>query len=542
MSRYPQLKTRQLLLLLFMVIFLVGSGIRLFSLGTSVPILNRDEAALAYNAYLLVTTGRDEWGVRWPVTLQSFGDYKLIGYPTLLTLLYRVLPLSDTVVRLPAALAGIGLLVVSYFFGRQFGLRKFYAVLFVGVIALSPVFIFFSRFAYEANVALLYVAISLLIWFRPTHKLWHRFLLDLLGVSLFALACLTYNSPFILFPFCVVIVILSRVSKGWKTWLPLLFLFTLAFSVICWQLLPVLQQKSGISIFTDATVSHTFVQYRSSIPDVLQTLVGNQYLFWAGLMAQAYLKSFSPLFLIDRPLHPWHGVLAWGQLLLPVMVLGWLGVGWLVISLAKQLKKIIFRSSPFSQLAESSKFRLVCLLFVSLLPASITVDAPHATRSLLFLYLLSLIALLFLQAVLRRWHLRHTNHTLIATAPLIFFVLLMVSTASFYVYDLFIRYPVDARSLYQFGFREALTDVSDADSVAIVDPGGYQYVLLAWYLRTNPQEYFQTNVRQLPDKIGFRYGEQVGKYHFIAQTADRSASESALVQWDEDSATWQVTP
>ena len=42
----------------------------------SLPALNADEAAIGYNAYSLLQTGRDEHGNSWPIHFQSFNDWK----------------------------------------------------------------------------------------------------------------------------------------------------------------------------------------------------------------------------------------------------------------------------------------------------------------------------------------------------------------------------------------------------------------------------------------------------------------------------------
>ena len=63
------------------------------------------------------------------------------------------------------------------------------------------------------------------------------------------------------------------------------------------------------------------------------------------------------------------------------------------------------------------------------------------------------------------------------------------------------------------------------------DPDGFQYILTAWYLKTPPEEFFSTIIKQLPDKIGFKYGQQLSNYHFIANSDDRDESETVLVEW-----------
>src|SRR5258708_7256406 len=87
-------------------IFLFGLVLRFWQLGSIPVILNRDEAALAYNAFLLKETGKDEWSKTWPLTLQSFGDYKLIGYPLLTIGSFFLLGYTDFAVKFPSAFFG----------------------------------------------------------------------------------------------------------------------------------------------------------------------------------------------------------------------------------------------------------------------------------------------------------------------------------------------------------------------------------------------------------------------------------------------------
>ena len=75
-------------------------------------------------------------------------------------------------------------------------------------------------------------------------------------------------------------------------------------------------------------------------------------------------------------------------------------------------------------------------------------------------------------------------------------------------------------------------------NIAVVDGGGYQYILTAWYLKMTPDQFYSTVVKQLPDRIGFRYGEQVGRYHFIVNLKDMSDDEHIAVMWEDNE--WRV--
>ncbi|PJC80059.1 hypothetical protein CO009_02840, partial [Candidatus Shapirobacteria bacterium CG_4_8_14_3_um_filter_35_11] len=57
------------------LIILLAVALRFWNIN-SLPSLNPDEAALGYNAYSLLLTGKDEHGQAWPIHFKSFGDYK----------------------------------------------------------------------------------------------------------------------------------------------------------------------------------------------------------------------------------------------------------------------------------------------------------------------------------------------------------------------------------------------------------------------------------------------------------------------------------
>ena len=62
-------------------IITIAVGLRLIKLGSNPIGFNDDEAAFGYNAYTLLTTGRDEWGKLLPFPVfESFGDWKLVMY------------------------------------------------------------------------------------------------------------------------------------------------------------------------------------------------------------------------------------------------------------------------------------------------------------------------------------------------------------------------------------------------------------------------------------------------------------------------------
>jgi len=88
-------------ILLFLIIAL-ALILRVYQVSALPLILNRDEAALAYNAYLLEESGLDEWQQTWPIAFKSFGDYKAPLYFYLTAVSEFFFGLNKTAVRLPA--------------------------------------------------------------------------------------------------------------------------------------------------------------------------------------------------------------------------------------------------------------------------------------------------------------------------------------------------------------------------------------------------------------------------------------------------------
>lgn len=112
--------TKKWLNLSFVLVICLAVLLRVVDLANIPSILNRDEAALAYNAYLIKETSMDEWQVKRPFLFKSFGDYKLPGYPYLLAVLFNFLPINDLVAKLPSVLAGVGLVILAFFWGKMF--------------------------------------------------------------------------------------------------------------------------------------------------------------------------------------------------------------------------------------------------------------------------------------------------------------------------------------------------------------------------------------------------------------------------------------
>jgi len=527
----------------FFLLIIVSIFFRGFLLSSLPSSLNRDEAALAYNALTLKTLGVDEWGRKWPLALESFGDYKLIGYPAVLAVFFEIFKIHDWTVRAPSMLAGIGIIALSFMIGRKIFPAKL-AWLFTTLVAITPVFLFYSRSAWEANLGFAYILWAYYLLFFHLHPM-ISFKRTLIALALTLMAVLTYNTPLILMPLIIGMMPFFTEKQFVKRSLFLVLGVVSICLVTYLQLKPLFAQKTNITIFSDPTIRAQWIEYRQDLPQSLSFVFGNQYFYWFKLMTQNFLASFSPKFLVSTGgAHPWHSLPEWGHIYMAVYFLALLELGALVFSFSKDIFKFATRQVVWKELKKKFQEHYVWLYFliVSLLPAIVTVDAPHATRSLLYFWLLVLLATkgvwrvcLLIERASQKPNL--SNWWLLAV---VFWVSLDFSR---YFYDYFKKYPSYADTTFQTGFSQVVEWIESTQKekqVAVVDPTGFQYILLAWYLKLDPSYYLDNTVRQQADNIGFKYGERVGRYHFVVSEKDVSPEEKIVVIWDLNKKNWLV--
>src|SRR3989344_5610112 len=92
--------------LFLILIVLFAFLIRFIAIDKFPPSLNWDEVSHGYNAYSILTTGKDEWGQPFPAIFRAYGDYKLPVYIYIATITEAIFGVNALGVRLPSILAG----------------------------------------------------------------------------------------------------------------------------------------------------------------------------------------------------------------------------------------------------------------------------------------------------------------------------------------------------------------------------------------------------------------------------------------------------
>lgn len=147
-----------LILIIILAVFL-----RFYQLDKIPSGLYVDEASIGYNAYSILLTGKDEYGKLFPIFMRSIGAFSSPLYVYLTIVPVFLFGLNIFAVRFLSALSGVVIVYLTYLLVKEadiFETEK-YNLLTAILVAISPWNIFFSRGAYEANLALAMILLSL---------------------------------------------------------------------------------------------------------------------------------------------------------------------------------------------------------------------------------------------------------------------------------------------------------------------------------------------------------------------------------------------
>lgn len=180
------------------ILLLLGFLLRFIKVDYAPPGLTMDEAAIGYNAYSILMTGKDEYGKAFPLAFRSFADYKTPVYSYLAVPPIWAWGLKVMSLRFPSMVLGTLTGFLIYLFILEFlgKTRWLLAVLSMAVYLFSGWSILYSRGAFEANVALFFLILGIylqLLAFRKNHR-WLLFL----SVVSYSLSVYSYHSEKIL--------------------------------------------------------------------------------------------------------------------------------------------------------------------------------------------------------------------------------------------------------------------------------------------------------------------------------------------------------
>lgn len=156
--------------LLLLIIVAFSFAIRVYKVDSVPPSLTWDEAAVGYNAYTIANFGKDEYGKVLPLYFRSFGEDKQPLHIYITALFVKLFGLSEFSTRIAAVIFGSLNVLIIFFLARLLFKSNLIGLISSLFLALSPQNIFFSRFNHEANFALFFFMLGLLLFYRGIKK------------------------------------------------------------------------------------------------------------------------------------------------------------------------------------------------------------------------------------------------------------------------------------------------------------------------------------------------------------------------------------
>lgn len=158
-------------LITFFLIILLASFLRIYKLSSLPTGLNSDEAAIAYDAYSLLKTGKDQWGDILPLTyFKSFGDYKLTFHFYLTIPSVIIFGLNEFAARFPSAFLGILTVILTYYLSKEIfkgnPKKELISLLSAFLLAVNPWHIVFSRTGHEITTSVFLVIFGIFLFLK----------------------------------------------------------------------------------------------------------------------------------------------------------------------------------------------------------------------------------------------------------------------------------------------------------------------------------------------------------------------------------------
>lgn len=481
-------------------IFLLGFILRFFLLDIAPPGFNADEAALGYNAYSLLQTGKDEWGAGFPFVFRSFSDYKPGLYVYLALPFVAVLGLSELAVRLPSILLGAFSIVLIYFLAKELFKKETVALACAFILAISPWHIHFSTGAWEANVATFFILVGVLSLVKSFQKrgfLW-------ISALAFVASMYTYQSARLVVPVLIVsLIIFYRKKLMIKKTIPvaaLTFILLLPLVLILPSNAGTARFK-GVSIFSDQGPLNRVNEERGehkSPASFWAKLFHNKAEVYTESFIGHYLDHFSPdfLFLSGGPLKRNKGP-DMGQMYIFEIVTLVLGLYFLTKNRFNDTKVILL------------------WLIIAPLASSLTFQTPDSHRSHNMVIPLILISGLGLGMLWENF--LHTGRYKRYLVKGLVIVVILLSLLIF-LEKRYVHMPEKYALEWEYGFSQVVPYiVQNQDKyrkIIITDRYDQPYILMLFYSKYDPAKY-QKEYKAIGDnKYGFSTISSFGKYEF----------------------------
>lgn len=295
-------------LIILLALLLRTIGISSYPVG-----FTQDEASFGYDAYSLLKTGKDQWGESWPMTLRSFGDFKLPLYTYLTIPSVAIFGLNEFATRLPNAILGTFAALVTYLLANILFNDKRIALVSALLLAVSPWHFPLSRGAFEANLTTFLVPLGVWAFVKGMERPgWMVASTLVFGLNLFSYHSARFFTPLLMIGLVWLYrkkyLPVPKATKRYK-WSILVFLFFLIVAAYT-MLAGAGARVSDVAIFnpTDRWAAVSDRRYEAvlqGLPDEISRIFSNKATFVFDRFLGGYVSYLSPQFLFTQGAGEW---------------------------------------------------------------------------------------------------------------------------------------------------------------------------------------------------------------------------------------------
>lgn len=529
---------------IFLVLILVLAFVLRFFRLDEYPSLNADEAAIGYNAYSILHTGRDEHSNPWPLHFQSFNDYKPGLYFYLVLPFVKIIGLNEWAVRIPGAFLGVAgvyliyLLVNEMYNKEKFidndkklgrGLWKFVidnrlmALVAAFMLAISPWHIHFSRGGWEVNVATFFMTLGVYLFFKAQKG--NSLSYSSLCAMSFVFSLYTYHAARVVVPLLVLggaVIYRDFLKKFFKN-------IAIAGIVGIIALLPLIKDISGSEISARAAGVGLFAD---NGPLARVNEQRGEHANYLGLPAKlmhnkpvnyglAFLENWSEHFhggflftggdVIQRNKVPDTGQMYLFDILWLVV-----GVWWMVKNWYKRSKLVFW------------------WMIIAPIAAALTFQSPHALRAHNMVIPITIISAMGLSQTILWLGKKIKKKYLLATCYLLLAMLTLGQFARYlhmYWVHMAKEYPFSS----QYGVKELVNYLAGKQGgqrkIVITDRYDQPYILFLFYLKYPPKDFQEGHFISGRNLYGFSTVNAFANFEFksIDWDSDKIAYPGALI-------------
>ncbi len=473
--KISKIKDADKLLLIF--IYGLALFLRLYRISDTPPSLNWDEISHGFNAYSVLKTGNDEWGNIPILNFRAYGDYPLPLNLYLTTPFVGFLGLSELSIRLPHAIMGSLLVFSVYFLTLGLTKKRGVSLMTSFLTAITPWYVFPSRFVVQSNLSVLFLTTSLALFFNREKQ---RYFLPLSLVSL-TLTLFSYHTTRILSPLVLIVIVVlfyEQISDQLKKnkyiltlSMALLMVFILCFFVILINSQTKARSK-WVFLINEGSIGQIIEKRNTSnLPVFITRLLYNRPVFFITQFSKNYLGYFSPGFLFLKGGTNYQLSLPGKGLIYPVnLPFFYIGLIAVIYLAVKRKKEYLF---------------IFLYLILAPIPAAITTEKFAVIRSTTMLPFTEIVtALGVLWSVNKIVSIiRFRQSSVIFFA--IYFVLIGFCFAK-YTNAYFGNYPLKYSWVWQYGYKQVVDftkeNYSKYDKIIITKKYGepHEYFLFFW--------------------------------------------------------------